>query len=148
MREMQSQIVSENEDAALIIQALRGRNMNDDDAQVAGLEMKLIEFDDVDGIGNDASGTSANVERLPYEYDPVALKKFFSKRPNLIVSRILQVASTGGSVLFNYVLDSLSGKLKSDPDLEVRRAAELRDTITSLGPFFIKLGQVRQFNFR
>ncbi|KAL7488011.1 hypothetical protein ACHAW6_013604 [Cyclotella cf. meneghiniana] len=141
MREMQSQIVSENEDAALIIQALRGRNMNDDDAQVAGLEMKLIEFDDVDGIGNDASGTSANVERLPYEYDPVALKKFFSKRPNLIVSRILQVASTGGSVLFNYVLDSLSGKLKSDPDLEVRRAAELRDTITSLGPFFIKLGQ-------
>ncbi|KAL7522677.1 hypothetical protein ACHAWX_007706 [Stephanocyclus meneghinianus] len=141
MREMQSQIVSENEDAALIIQALRGRNMNDDDAQVAGLEMKLIEFDDVDGIGNAASGTSANVERLPYEYDPVALKKFFSKRPNLIVSRILQVASTGGSVLFNYVLDSLSGKLKSDPDLEVRRAAELRDTITSLGPFFIKLGQ-------
>jgi aarF domain-containing kinase len=25
--------------------------------------------------------------------------------------------------------------------LKVRRAAELRDTITSLGPFFIKLGQ-------
>jgi predicted unusual protein kinase regulating ubiquinone biosynthesis (AarF/ABC1/UbiB family) len=38
----------------------------------------------------------------------------------------------------------LSGKLKSDPDLEVRRAGELRDTITSLGPFFIKLGQVSE----
>eukprot|EP00804_Cyclotella_cryptica_P026893 CCRYP_019594-RA/>CCRYP_019594-RA protein AED:0.03 eAED:0.03 QI:351/1/1/1/0.71/0.62/8/3669/791 len=141
MREMQSQIVSENEDAALIIQALRGKNMNDDDAQVAGLQMKLIEFDDVDGVGTAASRASGDVDRLPYEYDPVALKKFFSKRPNLIVSRILQVASTGGAVLLNYVLDSLSGKLKSDPDLEVRRAAELRDTITSLGPFFIKLGQ-------
>ena len=34
MREMQSQIVSDNEDAELIMQALRGRNINDDDSQV------------------------------------------------------------------------------------------------------------------
>lgn len=140
MREMQSQI-AENEEAALIIQALRGKNMNDDDAQVAGLEMKLIEFDDVDGIGN-AGGPTGGQDRLPYEYDPVALKNFFSKRPNLIFSRIFQVASTGGTVMLNFIVDSLTGKLKSDPDLEVRRAGELRDTITSLGPFFIKLGQV------
>ena len=32
--EMRSQIASENEDANLIMQALRGRNINDDDEQV------------------------------------------------------------------------------------------------------------------
>ncbi|KAL7513737.1 hypothetical protein ACHAXN_011144 [Cyclotella atomus] len=135
MRDMQSQI-SQNEEAALIIQALRGKNMNDDDSALEGLEMKLIEFDDVDSSSSADSG-----DRLPYEYDPVALKKIFSKRPNLIAKRVAQVASTGGAVIGNFILDSVSGKLKSDPDLEVRRAGELRDTITSLGPFFIKLGQ-------
>lgn len=111
--------------------------MNDDDSALEGLEMKLIEFDDVDSSSSADSG-----DRLPYEYDPVALKKIFSKRPNLIAKRVAQVASTGGAVIGNFILDSVSGKLKSDPDLEVRRAGELRDTITSLGPFFIKLGQV------
>ena len=136
MRDMQSQI-SENEEAALIIQALRGKNINDDDRALEGLEMKLIEFDDVE-----SSSVDGNMEdRLPYEYDPVALKKFFAKRPNLIAKRVAQVMSTGGAVIGNFIMDSISGKLKSDPDLEMKRAGELRDTITSLGPFFIKLGQ-------
>ncbi len=137
MREMQSQIISENEDAELIMQALRGKNINDDDAQVQGLEMNLIDFDD-DGIGGAAQDAS---DRLPYEYDPVALKNFFSKRPNLITARIAQVMSKGGAVVVNFARDVLTGAIKNDPELEVKRAAELRDTITSLGPFFIKLGQ-------
>lgn len=107
--------------------------MNDDDSALEGLEMKLID-DDAD--------YSASGDKLPFEYDPAALKAYFGKRPNLIAKRIGQVASTGGAVIANFILDSLSGKLKSDPDLEVRRAGELRDTITSLGPFYIKLGQV------
>lgn len=111
--------------------------MNDDDRALEGLEMKLIEFDDVE-----SSSVDGNMEdRLPYEYDPVALKKFFAKRPNLIAKRVAQVMSTGGAVIGNFIMDSISGKLKSDPDLEVKRAGELRDIITSLGPFFIKLGQ-------
>ncbi|KAL7470992.1 hypothetical protein ACHAXS_011280 [Conticribra weissflogii] len=143
MREMQSQISSQNEEADLIIQALRGKNMNDDDRAVAGLQMKLVQFDDdvdVDGTSS-SSSSAAKADRLPYEYDPIALQKFFRKRPHLIASRILQVATTGGSAILNFAADNLTGKLRRDPDLEVRRAAELRDTITSLGPFFIKLGQ-------
>ena len=146
MRSMQSQILSENEDAKLIMQALRGKNINDDDRQVQGLEMKLVEFDDVDGVGGvTTSGgeTTGTGDRLPYDYDPVALEVFFSKRPQLIVSRVVQVLTTGGNVLLNFAFDSISGNLKKDPELEVKRAGELRDTITSLGPFFIKLGQVR-----
>lgn len=145
MREMQSQIVSDNEDAELIMQALRGRNINDDDSQVQGLEMRLIDFDD--NISTTAGDAVQGEDRLPYEYDPVALKKFFSKRPNLVAARVAQVMATGGNVILKFMADVLSGNLKKDPDLEVKRAAELRDTITSLGPFFIKLGQVRYLLF-
>lgn len=129
--------MSENEDADLIMQALRGNNINDDDSQVQGLEMKLIEFDDVEGEDGKIDAES----RLPFDYDPIALQKFFAKRPHLIASRIAQVTSTGGKVLLNFALDVLTGRAERDPDLEVKRAGELRDTITSLGPFFIKLGQ-------
>jgi hypothetical protein len=66
--EMRNQIASENEDANLIMQALRGRNINDDDEQVRGLEMKLIEFDDVDGVGGGGAAKNAE-DRLPFEYD-------------------------------------------------------------------------------
>mmetsp|Transcript_2341 Transcript_2341/g.5761 ORF Transcript_2341/g.5761 Transcript_2341/m.5761 type:complete len:824 (-) Transcript_2341:82-2553(-) len=141
MREMQSQIIAENEDAELIMQALRGRNINDDDSQVQGLEMKLVGFDDIADDSACDVDNADDCDRLPYEYDPVALQKFFRKRPQLIAARVAQVTSTGGSVLWNFALDVLTGKARDDPDLEVRRAAELRDTITSLGPFFIKLGQ-------
>ena len=134
MREMQSQLSSQNEEADLIIQALRGKNMNDDDRAMEGLKMNLVEFDD------DDKTTDAG-DRLPLEYDPIAFQKYYKKRPNLVISRILQVASSGGSVVLSFALDALTGKLKKDPDLEVKRAAQLRDTITSLGPFFIKLGQ-------
>lgn len=129
--------MAENEDADLIMQALRGRNINDDDSQVQGLEMKLIEFDDLEN----ADGKIDAESRLPYDYDPIALQKFFAKRPNLIFSRIAQLTTTGGSLMFNFGMDALFQRGKNDPDLEVKRAGELRDTITSLGPFFIKLGQ-------
>jgi len=41
MRDMQA-MMEEDEDASLIMQALRGRNINDDDAQVKGLDMKVL----------------------------------------------------------------------------------------------------------
>jgi len=124
--------LSENEEANLIMSALRGTNMNDDNTAAAGLEMRLVEV----GASNSEDG-----DILPYDYDPQALKRFFSKRPLAIVTRIVQLFSVGGGVFFNTALDSLLGRTKNNPDLEVQRAIELRDIITSLGPFFIKLGQ-------
>ena len=105
--------------------------------------MRLIDFDDEISTTATGDALQGSIDRLPYEYDPVALKKFFSKRPNLVAARVAQVMATGGNVILKFMADVLSGNLKKDPDLEVKRAAELRDTITSLGPFFIKLGQVR-----
>jgi hypothetical protein len=127
MRTVRSQL-AENEDADLVMQALRGTNMNDDDAQIQGLEMKLVDVGDGE---------------LPLYYDAVALKKFFDQRPLAIATRIFQLTTVGGGVFFKTLLDSAFGRLENNPDLEVQRAGELRDIITSLGPMFIKLGQVR-----
>jgi aarF domain-containing kinase len=128
LKEMRERM-NENEDARLMMQALRGQGLNDDDNAVAGLEMRLVDV----AIGRG--------DVLPFDYDPKALKAFFSKRPGAVVSRVFQILSVAGGVFFNLAVDTVSGKLKSDPDLEIKRAGELRDTITSLGPFYIKIGQ-------
>ena len=51
---------------------------------------------------------------------------------------MLQVVSTSASYLTGLAWDAARGKLE---EAEVARAAQLRRTIVSLGPFFIKLGQ-------
>jgi len=123
MKDIRAQL-AENEEANMMMQALRGQNLNDDDSAMAGLEMRLVNVGD---------------GQLPLYYDPVILKAFFRKRPWAVLTRILQVTTVGGGVVFNTFLDNALGRMT--PDLEVRRAGELRDIITSLGPFFIKLGQ-------
>ena len=123
--------LNENEDARMVMDALRGKNLNDDDSALDGLEMRLV---DVGGATDPGTG-------LPYEYDPVALQTFFKKRPLTILQRIVQLASVGGGLAFRLTLDAFLGRVKNNPELEVQRARELRDIITSLGPFYIKIGQ-------
>ena len=128
MQEMRAEL-AKDEDVYLMMQALRGQNLNDDDVAVEGLQMQLV---DIAPRDNDS---------LPYEYDPVALKAFFSSRPMALVTRLLQLGTVGSKFLFNTLLDRLLGRIQQNPDLEVQRAAELRDLLTSLGPFYIKIGQ-------
>jgi aarF domain-containing kinase len=145
MKDIQNQLATDNEDANLIMQALRGKNINDDDNQVVGLEMHLIEFDDgggsssnnLQGGGESSSSSSSSSSSnssigLPYIYDPIALEKFFMQRPQLIIAGIFQVLATGGGVLFNFAFDTFTGQMKNNPELEVLRTAQLRDKITSL----------------
>jgi aarF domain-containing kinase len=130
MKEMRERM-NEDSDTKMMMDALRGKNLNDDDSAVAGLQMRLVDV----GAGSDGT------DILPYDYNPVALKKFFAKRPLAVLTRVLQVTTVGGNFLFKAALDTALGRLERNPDLEVQRAAELRDIITSLGPFFIKIGQ-------
>lgn len=37
-------------------------------------------------------------------------------------------------------VDRLTGRMEDNLELELERAGDLRDLITSLGPFYIKLG--------
>ena len=125
--------IEADEEANLIIQALRGQNMNSDDRAAEGLTMQLV-----DVYGGDSS---SSLDTLKEEYDPVALKQFFSERPLAVLTRILQIVTVGGGFLATAAVDVILQRHKDNPELEIQRAAELRDIITSLGPFFIKLGQ-------
>jgi len=127
MKEMRERL-NEDSDAKMVMDALRGKNLNDDDSAVAGLQMRLVDV----GSGEDV---------LPFDYNPKALKQFFGRRPVAVLTRIFQVLTVGGGFFFQAAVDAALGRIKNNPDLEVKRAAELRDLITSLGPFFIKIGQ-------
>ena len=74
----------------MLMDALRGKNLNDDDTAVAGLEMRLVDV----GAGVDGADV------LPYDYNPAALKRFFGKRPMSVLTRVFQVASVGSGFLF------------------------------------------------
>ena len=125
MKEMRAEMEAD-ERTALMMQALRGTNIRDDVAAAAGQKMYVVEMQDTDD------------SKLPTTYQPDRLKAFFAARPGAVVQRILQVMTTSAGLLAGFAWDALLGQ---GEDSEVRRAAQLRDTITSLGPFFIKLGQ-------
>lgn len=126
MNDMRAEL-GKTEDGSMIMDALRGRNLNDDDQAVAGLQMQLIDV------------SSDSKTGLPYEYNPTVLKQFFAARPFTVATRVLQLATVGGGFAVQVLLDVLLKR--SSPDLEIQRAAQLRNLLTSLGPFYIKVGQ-------
>jgi hypothetical protein len=134
LRDMREEL-SRNEEANLVMQALRGQNLNDDDSAVAGLEMRLVDID---------SDNGSVADRLPYAYDAVFLKEYFRKRPGAVVTRFLQLTTVLGGFVVQLALDRLFKRLEGNPDLEIQRAGELRDKITSLGPFYIKVSKVER----
>jgi len=128
MQDMRAEM-SKNEEANLIMQALRGQGLNDDDSAVAGLQMQLV----------DIGAVSSSDQGLPYDYNPRVLQQFFAKRPLAVLTRIVQLTATGGNFALNVLMDRLLKRNERNPDLEVQRAAELRELVTSLGPFYIKV---------
>jgi aarF domain-containing kinase len=120
--------ISSDAQANLMMDALRGKMINDDDRQASNVQLQLVEV----------SSSSSADDSLPYTYDPAALESYFSKRPQAVLTRLWQIFSVSFAFLVTVLMDFATGRTV---DLEVRRAAQLRSTIVSLGPFFIKLGQ-------
>ena len=129
MRDLQDDLM-EDERARVMMQALRGQNLNDDDTAALGTRMQVVEMSR--GEGDDV---------LPTVYDPEQLAAYFAKRPVAVLTRMFQIASTGAGWTFGVLIDALKGDLKPGSDAEVRQVAKLRGVVVSLGPFFIKLGQ-------
>merc|ERR1719163_2358175 len=113
-----------DERVRVLMEGMRGKSLNDDDFAAADTTMRVIEFDSQ----ND----------LPLEYDYQALKDYYKARPKLWITRLLQVAAAGSQFLVPTVVDALTGQLEKN---SVARTRALREVLTSLGPFFIKLGQ-------
>lgn len=118
----------ENDETRLMMQALRGSNINDDNAADVGVQMDVVEM----RASNDPDDT------LPLLFEPEKLKAYFAKRPMAVAKRVSQIVTKSAALALSIAWDSLTGNTE---DIEVRRAADLRRTIISLGPFFIKLGQ-------
>merc|ERR1719387_688362 len=110
------------------MEAMRGTNLNDDDAAAAGTNMRVVQM----RRGEDS---------LPVNYDPEALAAYFSKRPLAVLTRLAQVAATAGSWGLQTVVAAFQGKLTPGSEGEVAAVAGLRGVLVSLGPFYIKLGQ-------
>lgn len=87
-----------------------------------------------------------NVEILPsaiepeasLQYDPAAIAIYYSQRPFRVIGRILAVLWPSLSFAFGLWWDRQRGR---KPTEERRRAIQLRELLTQLGPAYIKIGQ-------
>ncbi|KAF6256357.1 ABC1 family-domain-containing protein [Scenedesmus sp. NREL 46B-D3] len=119
---------SENEQLKVLMAGFRGQNLDESDFASADVRMRLVtDF-------QDAGLTQA----LPLAYAPDAINRYWDTRPTAVITRITQLMGIAGNFISGLVLDFAQGKLK---DNEVKRAIQLRDIVTSLGPAYIKLGQ-------
>jgi len=79
-------------------------------------------------------------------YDPEATQKYFAKRPWILLKRGVRSITLLGSFVAKLWLDrKLNGENTSEEKkraLNTKRAAQLRELLVSLGPTYVKLGQV------
>jgi hypothetical protein len=77
-----------DEKSKLMIDALRGKNLNQDETQNNKINMQVVEI-----TGDDLNASDIN-DVLPTSYDPARLEAYFGKRPKAVFTRIWQVMST------------------------------------------------------
>eukprot|EP01023_Acetabularia_acetabulum_P028063 TRINITY_DN26537_c0_g1_i1.p1 TRINITY_DN26537_c0_g1~~TRINITY_DN26537_c0_g1_i1.p1 ORF type:complete len:789 (-),score=150.48 TRINITY_DN26537_c0_g1_i1:420-2786(-) len=125
MREMRAQM-EQDEQLSVLMAGLRGSNIVDNNFAADDVTMRLVEVED--------DPESA----LPLTYDPLTISDYWGRRPVSVVKRILQLLGISGGFLSKIGMDLVTKQFQEN---EVRRAIELREIVTSLGPAYIKLGQ-------
>jgi len=121
--------MEQNEELSVLMASLRGSNLSDADFADSNVKMRLVEV--IDGDGGDG-------DCLPLEYDPDLIADYWGRRPVSLVSRVLQLLGITGGFLSSLLLDYITGDIQNN---QVKRAIEIRNIVTSLGPAYIKLGQ-------
>jgi aarF domain-containing kinase len=128
LRDMRQQ-GADSSDIGAFMASLRGENLNDDDFAAEGQKVSLMS---VTGNLNEADA------QLPLTYDPEAIYAFWSIRPVSVIKRIIQLGYISSNFVAGLLWDFATGQVKRN---EVKRAIQIRDIVTSLGPAYIKLGQ-------
>ncbi|EEH59033.1 uncharacterized protein MICPUCDRAFT_32463 [Micromonas pusilla CCMP1545] len=77
-------------------------------------------------------------DALPLYYDPELIAKYWRRRPAAVTQRVVQLLSIAGGFISGILSDIV---MKRTEQNSVKRAIQLRDIVTSLGPAYIKLGQ-------
>lgn len=72
------------------------------------------------------------------KYDPEAIARYYRRRPWLVFWRGLQIMSWFGLFVFHLQWDTWTNRQEKNKQ---KRATELRELLTNLGPSFIKIGQ-------
>lgn len=85
----------------------------------------------VAGAGGDDSG-------LPLSYDEDIIEAYWNVRPSAASVRLAEVTALFTPWITRISLDAARGVLSEN---SAKRAAELREVLTTLGPTFVKLGQ-------
>ena len=122
--------MEEDDDLSVLMAGLRGKNIDDSDFAADGVQMKVV---DLDKLKNDELG-----DELPLYYDPELIASYWSRRPAAVAQRVAQLATIGGSFITGIVTDFATKSVEKN---SVKRAIQLREIVTSLGPAYIKLGQ-------
>ncbi|MGF1485725.1 MAG: ABC1 kinase family protein [Prochloraceae cyanobacterium] len=82
-------------------------------------------------INNDTSEDS-------WRYDPEKVKVYYRKRLLQVLVRFIKIVTPAVSFLWSIWWDKISGRSKQN---EKRRAIQLKEILTQLGPAYIKIGQ-------
>ena len=122
--------MEEDEDLNTLMAGLRGTNIDDSDFAASGVEMKVV---DVSKFASAGEG-----DELPLYYDSELIANYWRRRPAAVTQRIVQLLSIAGGFITGIVSDIARGETEKN---SVKRAIQLRDIVTSLGPAYIKLGQ-------
>ena len=129
MRDVRKQM-EEDKDLNTLMAGLRGSNIDDSDFAADGVQMKVVDVDKFAAGGED--------DRLPLYYDPEPIAVYWRRRPAAVAQRIVQLLSIAGGFITGIVSDIVRGETEKN---SVKRAIQLREIVTSLGPAYIKLGQ-------
>jgi predicted unusual protein kinase regulating ubiquinone biosynthesis (AarF/ABC1/UbiB family) len=73
-----------------------------------------------------------------WRYNPEAIEAYYQQRPLAVLGRFFAIALPIVSFILGLWWDKLRGK---SPKNEIRRAVQLREMLTQLGPTYIKIGQ-------
>lgn len=119
--------MEEDEDLRLMMQSLRGSSLNRAEQQEEGVEMRFIDMQVDDETG------------LPLVYDPHELAAYFDSKLGVQFVRIFQIVTTAYPLIVGSIIDKVTGR--DGPEVQVERAKQFNSVVTTLGPFFIKLGQ-------
>ena len=130
IKDIRSQM-EEDEDLNTLMAGLRGTNIDDSDFAADGVKMRVVDLDKIKAEGGDD-------DRLPLYYDPELIAQYWRRRPGAVAQRILQLSTIAGSFITGIIADLVTNKTSEN---SVKRAIQLREIVTSLGPAYIKLGQ-------
>ena len=81
---------------------------------------------------------SSTVAPEALRYDPVAIAAYYSRKPLQVLRRILAVLWPSFRLVFGLWWDRQQGRSSAQ---QRRRAIQLRELLTQLGPAYIKIGQ-------